>query len=86
MTVGTSTGSEAKSLIVDGKTIGLNSNGDFWIIYEDEVVEARGLLGNRINLFDKIPSPGDIISHDLSDLHKNEIIGKVAPNRFEIWG
>ena len=41
MTGGTSTGSEAKSLIVDGKTIGLNSNGDFWIIYEDEAVEAR---------------------------------------------
>jgi hypothetical protein len=86
MTGGTSTGSEAKSLIVDGKTIGLNSNGGFWLLYGDEDVETCGLSGNRINLFDKIPSPGDIISHDLGDLHKNGIIGKAAPNRFEIWG
>jgi hypothetical protein len=86
MTGGTSTGSEATSLIVDGKTIGLNSNGDFWLLYGDEDVQARGLSGNRINLFDKIPSPGDMISHDPSDLHKNGLIGKVAPNRFEVWG
>jgi hypothetical protein len=84
MTGGTSTGSEATSLIVDGKTIGLNSNGDFWLVYGDEDVQARGLSGNRINLFDKIPSPGDIISHDPSDLRKNGLIGKAAPNRFKI--
>jgi len=78
MTGGTSTGSEATSLIV--------SNGDFWLVYGDEDVQARGLSGNRINLFDKIPSTGDIILHDPSDLHNNGLIGKAAPNRFEVWG
>src|SRR5690606_15255964 len=85
-TGGTSTGYEASSLSVDGKKIGLNTNGDFWLVYGDENVAARGLCAHKVNVFDKIPVPGDIISQDLQDLKRNGLIGKLSNTVFEVWG
>jgi hypothetical protein len=85
-TGGTSTGYEASSLSIEGKKVGLNTNGDFWLVYGDENVEARGLCVHRVNIFDKIPAPGNIIAQDLEDLKKNGLIGKLSNTTFEVWG
>ena len=85
-TGGTSAGSEASNLQIDGKVIGLNTNGDFWLVYGDDNVEARGLDAHRLSLFDKLLAPGDLISQDLQELKKNGLIGKVSDTKFEVWG
>ncbi|PZX56487.1 hypothetical protein [Algoriphagus chordae] len=85
-TGGNSTGYEASSLRVNGKTIGLNTNGDFWLVYGDEDVASRGLSAHRLSFFDKIPKPGDIISQDLQDIKKNSLIAKLSDTNFEVWG
>jgi hypothetical protein len=83
-TGGTSTGSELSSLKVDGKVIGLNTNGDFWLVYGDDDVQARSISAHRVNIFDKIPAPGDVICQDLNELQKNSLIGKLSNTTFEI--
>ncbi|WP_111671797.1 hypothetical protein [Algoriphagus litoralis] len=85
-TGGTSTGSEFTHLIVDGRKIGLNSNGDFWLVNGEGDLKGRSFSARSVKLFDRIPSKGDLIKQDLQNLREGGIIGKVADNRFEIWG
>lgn len=85
-TGGTSTGSEFTYLVVNGFRIGLNSNGDFWLINGDGDLEGRSFSSRKVKLFDRIPSTGDLIAHNLADLKNCGLIGKVSDNRFEIWG
>ncbi len=85
-TGGTSTGSELTHIIIAGYKIGLNSNGDFWLVNGDNDLSGRGFTGDEINLFDKIPKKGDSISQNLQDISRNNLIGKSDDKTFEIWG
>ncbi|MBY5949450.1 hypothetical protein KUV23_00615 [Algoriphagus marincola] len=85
-TGGTSTSSETVHLIVDGYRVGLNSNGDHWLVHGDEDLSGVSFSARQVKTFDKIPTIGDIISQDLDDFSKNGIIGKKGPNILEIWG
>lgn len=85
-TGGTSTGSEFTNLVVEGKRIGLNSNGDFWLINGEGDLKGRSFSSRRVRLFDKIPSKGDVIKQDLQNLKDSGLIGKVSDTKFEIWG
>jgi hypothetical protein len=83
---GTSTGSESTHLLVNGYFIGLNTNGDFWLINGDEDLDGRGFNSHRVSIFDKIPAKGDVVSQDLEDLKKNGLINKLSDTKFKIWG
>lgn len=85
-TGGTSTGSEAAHLEIEGFRIGLNSNGDHWLVNGDEDLSGVSLSAKKVRVFDKIPSKGDLISQNLADLKTNGLIGKVSNEIFEIWG
>jgi len=85
-TGGTSTSSELTHLIIDGKKIGLNTNGDFWLVNGENDLSGRGFTSSGINLFDKIPRKGDIISQNLQDISKNNLIGKPSERVVEVWG
>lgn len=85
-TGGTSTGSELTHLKILGKTVGLNTNGDFWMVNGEEDLTGRNFSTNKLNLFDKIPASGDLIVMDKSNLNVCGLIGKVSNSEFEIWG
>jgi hypothetical protein len=85
-TGGTSASSEYCHIQVEGRQIGLNSNGDFWLLYGDNNVECRGFGAFSVKLFDKIPKQGDLLLQDLNDLKNNGLIGKPANDRLEVWG
>lgn len=85
-TGGNSASSEYTHLLINGCFVGLNTNGDFWLVNGDEDLVGRGFSAHRVSLFDKIPAPGDLISQNLDDLKKNALIGKLSDTKFEIWG
>lgn len=85
-TGGTSTGSEMQTLIISGFSIGMNTNGDFWLINADDDTLGRGFSSNQINIFDKIPRRNDVLSQNLTDHKSNGLIGKIDNQTFEIWG
>lgn len=85
-TGGTSAGSEFTNLVVEGQRIGLNTNGDFWLINGEGDLKGRSFSSRRVRLFDKIPSNGDLIKQDLQNLKDSGLIGKISDTKFEIWG
>ncbi|WP_296697610.1 hypothetical protein [Algoriphagus sp.] len=85
-TGGTSTGYEASHLEIGGKRIGLNTNGDFWLVYGDEDLKGRDFSGKTVNIFDRIPRTGDVIRQNLESIKDNGLIGKVSDHIFEVWG
>ncbi len=85
-TGGTSTGSELTSIIIENHRIGLSTNGDFWLVNGEGDLKGRSFTTDRINLFDKVPRVGDIISQNLNDHSSNGIIGKKSKRVFEVWG
>ena len=85
-TGGTSTGSEFTFIEIQGKRIGLNSNGDFWLTNGENDLEGRSFTSRRVRIFDKIPIQGDLIKHDLQNLKESGLIGKISETRFEVWG
>ncbi len=85
-TGGASTSNEITHLVIEGKQIGLNTNGDFWLVNGDEDLKGRHFGTHQLNLFDKIPFPGAFIFQNLEDLGNSGLIGKVSDTVFEIWG
>lgn len=85
-TGGTSTGNEVTHLHVEGKQIGLNTNGDFWLVNGDDDIKGRDFGTHQLNLFDKIPFPGAVIAQNLDDPGNSGLIGKVSDTSFEVWG
>ncbi|GAB2496108.1 hypothetical protein GCM10027164_29060 [Algoriphagus taiwanensis] len=85
-TGGTSTGSEFTSVKIDGIPIGLNTNGDFWLVFGEENTQARNLSARTLNLFDRIPAQGDVIACNTGNLRDLNIIGKPSPSQLEVWG
>jgi len=85
-TGGASTRDEIVKLIIEGKEIGLNTNGDFWLVNGEEDLNGRDFGTQQLNLFDKIPFAGALISQNLDDLRNSGLIGKVSDSVFEVWG
>lgn len=85
-TGGTSTGSEFTYIEIQGKRIGLNSNGDFWLTNGENDLEGRSFRSRTVKIFDKIPTRGDLIRQDLRNLKECGLIGKISETRFEVWG
>lgn len=85
-TGGTSTGSEYTYIEVEGKRIGLNTNGDFWLINGEGDLTGQSFSSKRVRLFDKIPLAGNVIKFDLQNLKECGLIGMISETRFEVWG
>ncbi len=85
-TGGASARNEVTHLIVEGKQIGLNTNGDFWLVNGEDDFKGRDFGTHQLNLFDKIPFSGAIIAQNLDDPRNSGLIGKVSDTSFEVWG